>query len=193
MIEQVYRESSLANIGCAYEARATPSDLRYSKSMRSVSSGTRGRSRRRGVMSRAPERAARRPARASGSGLSGGTGSAAARRQRPAPCSPAERAVHYATCWRPAPRLPAERRTNAAVPTDPDALLRRRECNRHTYSRLVPINASTTKATCDGECGRIWQQMQWVRHVRAYRSTIRRERDGAAHCGRGLHSSSLLP
>lgn len=118
------------------------------------------------------------------------------------PCSPAERAAHYATrrppCCRPASRLVGERRAltrlcRAAMPTDLDALLRRRECNRHTYSRLVPINASTTKAACDGECGRIWQQMQWVRHVRASYSLIRGERDGTAHCDRGLHSSSLLP
>lgn len=118
------------------------------------------------------------------------------------PCSPAERGAHYATrsppCCRPASRLAGERRpltrhSRAAMPTDLDALLRRRECNRHTYSRLVPINASTTKAACDGECGRIWQQMQWVRHVRASYSLIRGERDGTAHCDRGLHSSSLLP
>ncbi|CAB3221411.1 unnamed protein product [Arctia plantaginis] len=81
------------------------------------------------------------------------------------PCSPVEHTAHYATrrppCCRPASRLADERvvltrrRRCAAMPTDLDALLRRRECNRHTYSRLVPINASTTKAACDGECGRI--------------------------------------
>lgn len=119
------------------------------------------------------------------------------------PCSPVEHTAHYATrrppCCRPASRLADERvaltrrRRCAAMPTDLDALLRRRECNRHTYSRLIPTNASTTKAACDGECGRIWQQMQWVRHVRASYSLIRRERDGTARCDRELHSSSLLP
>lgn len=71
---------------------------------------------------------------------------------------------------RPAPRLAAERvalSRRRAMPTDLNALLQRWECNRHTYSRLVPINASTTKAARDGECGRIWQPVQWVRHVHA--------------------------
>lgn len=90
-------------------------------------------------------------------GGGGGGGAAAAS----AACGPGQpgRAVHPAGASATCPTSSrGARRTNptpAVQPTDLHALLRRRECNRHTYSRLVPINASTTKAACDGECGRI--------------------------------------
>lgn len=153
------------------------SDLRYSRSIRSASSGTRGRCRRAALMSAAA--AARAQRSGLGSARRAGRPSEMRIMQRGAQCSP-DLPYVYQRSTKPTPPT-----------TDLDALLRR-ECNRHTYSRLVPINASTTKAACDGECGRIWQQMQWVRHARAEGLASRLERDSATQC-RELHSSSLLP
>ncbi|CAH0728723.1 unnamed protein product, partial [Brenthis ino] len=111
--------------------------------MRSVSKGTRGGSQRSALMSERRRRdaaAATRERAPAGGVLAGGARSALCNARRPAPRLATE-------------RVALSRRR--AMPTDLDALLQRRECNRHTYSRLVPINASTTKAARDGECGRI--------------------------------------
>lgn len=88
--------------------------------------------------------------------------------------------LSHAAAGPTAPAARPRRRTEPEYPPRPTCTLRRRECNRHTYSRLLPINASATKAACDRECGRIWQRMQWVHHALARDEWRSSERDGGA-------------